>query len=62
MLSDCKYFFHKATQFSQGDNVLDPPASNINGFLPRDTVFLPFTLMELFCAKVIFLMLEHPEK
>jgi hypothetical protein len=25
---DCKYSFQKLTQFSQGNNVQDPPASN----------------------------------
>jgi hypothetical protein len=42
--------------------VLDYPASNIDGFLPTDTVLLPFTLMELFCTDVMFLTLENPER
>jgi hypothetical protein len=32
------YSFQKLTQFSQGDNVLDAPTSNIDGFLSRDTL------------------------
>jgi hypothetical protein len=31
------YSFEKLTQYSQGNNVLDAPSSNINGFLSRDT-------------------------
>jgi hypothetical protein len=34
---DCrKYSFPKLTQFSQGENALDSPASNIDGILYRD--------------------------
>jgi hypothetical protein len=36
-LSSRKYFFQNLTQFSQGINVLDAPAYNIDGFLYRDT-------------------------
>jgi hypothetical protein len=61
-LSDHKYSFHKLTQFSQGNKVLEPPASNIDGFLIRDKVFLPFTWKELICTIVKFLMLENPER
>jgi hypothetical protein len=32
-----QYYFQKLTQFSYGNNVQDPPASNIDGFHPRDT-------------------------
>jgi hypothetical protein len=35
-LSCRKYSFQKLTQFSEGNNVLDAPASNTNGFLLRD--------------------------
>jgi hypothetical protein len=56
------YSSHKLTQFSQVNNVLDPPAYNIDGFLTKDTVFFPFPLMELFCTKVMFLILENPER
>jgi hypothetical protein len=31
-------FLSQLTQFSQGNNILDPPASNIDNFLTRDTV------------------------
>jgi hypothetical protein len=31
-----KVFFQNLTQFSQGNNVLDAPASNINSFLSGD--------------------------
>jgi hypothetical protein len=52
--------FQKKTQFSQGNNVLDLPTSNIDGFLTRDTIFLPFYSMEIFCTMVMFLTLENP--
>jgi hypothetical protein len=32
-----KHSLQKLTQFSQGKNVVDAPASNIDGFLSRDT-------------------------
>jgi hypothetical protein len=32
-----KHSFQKLTQFSRGNNVLDTPASNMDGFLSRDT-------------------------
>jgi hypothetical protein len=32
-----KYSFQKVTQLSQGNNILDVPASNTGGFLSRDT-------------------------
>jgi hypothetical protein len=32
-----QYSYIKVTQFSQGNNVLDTPASNFDGFLRRDT-------------------------
>jgi hypothetical protein len=35
-----KYSFEKLTQFSQGNHVLDAPASNPNGSLSRDTCVL----------------------
>jgi hypothetical protein len=38
MLADCKDSFHILTPYSQGCNVLDTPASNIHGFIPRDPV------------------------
>jgi hypothetical protein len=36
-LSCRKYSFQKLCQFSQGNNVLDAPASNTSGFITRDT-------------------------
>jgi hypothetical protein len=36
-LSCSKYSFQKIIQFSQGNNVLDAPASNIDGFISGDT-------------------------
>jgi hypothetical protein len=45
------YFFQKATQFSQGSNVLDMPASRPDGVLVSDTcVSLP-KLDRSFCNK-----------
>jgi hypothetical protein len=37
ILSCRKYSFQKLTQFSQGNNVLENPASNTDGFLSRHT-------------------------
>jgi hypothetical protein len=62
MLSHCRYSFHKLTQFSQGNKVLDPTASNIDGFLPRDTLLLTFTGKELFSTQLMFLTFENPER
>jgi hypothetical protein len=42
-LTGRQYSFQKETQFSKGNNVLNPPAANINGFLTRYTLLLPFT-------------------
>jgi hypothetical protein len=41
--------------------MLDSPASNIDGFLTRETVLLLFTGMELFCTKVMLLTHGKPE-
>jgi hypothetical protein len=60
MISDGKYSFHKLTQFSQINNVLDVLASNIDGFLTRDIVLLLFTGKKMFCTNVMFLTLENP--
>jgi hypothetical protein len=43
MLSEGKYSFHKLSQFSQLNNVIYPPASDVNAFLTRDIVLLSFT-------------------
>jgi hypothetical protein len=37
MLISRQYYFQRLTQFSQGNNVLDAPLSNVDGFLLRDT-------------------------
>jgi hypothetical protein len=42
--------------------VLEPPASNIDGFLTRDIVFLPFNSKLLFHTKVMFLTIENLER
>jgi hypothetical protein len=38
-----KHSFHMLTQFSQGNNLLDAAASNIDGFLSRCHVFYQLT-------------------
>jgi hypothetical protein len=53
-----KEFPAKITQFTQGINVLDPPAC----FRIRETGLLPFTGMDIFCRKLIFLTLENAQK
>jgi hypothetical protein len=35
-----KYSFHKLSQISQGNNALDAPVSNLDGYLWRDTLVL----------------------
>jgi hypothetical protein len=60
-LTGRQYSFQKETQFSKGNNVLHLLASNINSFLARYTVILPFTCIGLLCTKVMFLTLENPE-
>jgi hypothetical protein len=62
MISDGKYPFQKLTQFSLLNTVLDPPASNIDSFLTRDTVLLLFTWIELFSEQVMFHTFEIPER
>jgi hypothetical protein len=42
-----------------GNNILHPPASNIDCFLPRHIALLPFTWIEPFCTKMMFLTLEN---
>jgi hypothetical protein len=39
------------TKFSQGNNLLDPPDSNIDGFLTSDTLLLPFTEFSYFAQR-----------
>jgi hypothetical protein len=51
-------FFQKLTQFPQGNFVLQPPASHIDGFLTREIILVPFTWMEQFCTKLMFLTHE----
>jgi hypothetical protein len=42
--------------------VTDTPTSNTDGFLPRETLLLPFTSVQVFCTKMMILTLENPEK
>jgi hypothetical protein len=42
MLSNPKYSLDKLTEFLHENNVLNAPASDIDGFLPRDAVLPPF--------------------
>jgi hypothetical protein len=60
-LSVRQYSFQQVTQFSSGNKVLDPPASNNDSFLTKDTVLVPFTRMELFGTKVMFFTSENIE-
>jgi hypothetical protein len=62
MLSKSKYSLKKLTYFSQLNNVLDPTAFNVDDFLTRDTVLLPFSLMGLFDTKEMLLTVENPER
>jgi hypothetical protein len=58
-LSGRQYSFQQVTPFSSGTKVLDPTPSKIDSFLTRDTVFVPFTRMELFGPKVKLLTSEN---
>jgi hypothetical protein len=55
-------FLEEANFFSQLNNVLDPTAFNVDDFLTRDTVLLPFSLMGLFDTKKMLLTVESPER
>jgi hypothetical protein len=46
------YSFQNLTQFSQENNMQDRPASNIHGFLPRDTCVSTFQLYRPVLNKV----------
>jgi hypothetical protein len=48
---DSKYSFEDLTQFSQGNNVIDAAASNIDGFFAEIHVFLQLRLIGLFGIK-----------
>jgi hypothetical protein len=45
-----QYSFQKLTQFSQGNNMLDGPPSNIDGFLSRDTYVSSTQMNECCCT------------
>jgi hypothetical protein len=47
-------FFQQLTQYSEGNIVLHLPVSNIDGFLRKGRVLLPFTCKELLCTKLMF--------
>jgi hypothetical protein len=59
LLSCRKYSCQKLTQFSQGNNVLDVPASNADGFLSRGTCVSSTLWIGLFGTKSTYL---HHEK
>jgi hypothetical protein len=51
-------FLQKWTQFSQGDNVIDAAATNIDGFHWRDTGVFQLKWIGLFGANTAYLHLE----
>jgi hypothetical protein len=57
-LSCRKHCIQKLTQYSKGINILDDPASNIDGFLWEIHVFLPLVWIGLFGTKGAFLHYE----
>jgi hypothetical protein len=61
-LSDRKYSLNSISQFAQLNHVLEPSASNIDRFLSRNTVLLPFSRIQLFCTKMMLLTFENPEQ
>jgi hypothetical protein len=58
MLTDSNYTFHRLTQISKGNNVLDTPASNIDVFFQDILVFLQFKWTLLFWTKWMIHPLE----
>jgi hypothetical protein len=46
-----KYSFQKLTHFSQENNVVDAPASTVDGFLCRDTSVSSLNSIGLFGTK-----------
>jgi hypothetical protein len=56
-----QYSFEKQTQFSQGNNVLEAPASILHGFLLRDTYVHSSQLKGIFGTKWAFLTFENPD-
>jgi hypothetical protein len=56
------YSFQKLTQYSQGHILLGTHALNINSFITRDTLFLPFPRMGPFGTKMMYLATENPER
>jgi hypothetical protein len=60
-LSCRKYFFQKLTQLFQGNNLLNPPSSNTDGFLQEIHFFLHLTWIGLFETKWVFLFLKNSD-
>jgi hypothetical protein len=56
-----KVIFQKLTQFSQGNNLLNAPASNTDGFLLRDTCVSSTYCIGLLKKKMTFLRLENSD-
>jgi hypothetical protein len=56
-----KYFFQKLTHFSQGNNALDAPASNIDDFPCRDTCVSSNQLNRPICSKQSLSPSETPK-
>jgi hypothetical protein len=53
-----QYSFQKLTQFSHRNNVLDAPASELDGFLLRDKCDSSIRVNSLFGTKCAFLLLS----
>jgi hypothetical protein len=60
-MRDRQYIFTNITQFTLLNNKLDHLGSNINGFLKRETVPLPFTRIWHLHKKVMFHPYENTE-
>jgi hypothetical protein len=60
-LSCKKFSLQKLIQYLQGNNVLDAPASNTDGFLSRDTCVSSLSWIGLFGTKWSFLHLEKSD-
>ena len=54
-----RYAFQKLIQFSQGNNVLDAPTSNADGFVSKDTCVFSRCWTDLCRTKWAFLHLEY---
>jgi hypothetical protein len=59
--SCCRYFIQNLHTISQGNNVLDNPPCNIDGFLGEKHVFLQISRKGLYGTKRAYLHIGKPQ-